>query len=685
MDAQISRDQQPITSPSPSTPRIAPALGLIARLYPKIGKFSPEIIERNRDRYHEPSDDADGQDIPRAAKYRKLPYIELNFGQPPKHRQGFVFGHAPEYCDVVLDKQLGTNPVHFVIGYSNEFVDNVYRLVVQDFGSAMGTMVTFGIQAAEFQSNTTWTVTGFSFADSNDISITMHNGEEYIVVPRIYDTKDENVIRAITQYSSHRPDLQLPLPAPEKSRFAVRSGTPTMAIEKQLMGCVRGFTQKVWNTSNAQAFVLKRLICLNTKEERAEWIASVRRFQTLRHEHILHLVAFKPDVHEAFMPWRPHGNIIHQFRNIMPFRFGETLVMFQQCLNALDFLHQQNIAHGNLRPENILVLTRGCECEHDKLHVQLSDFGILETKRAITDPRGSQFKAPEILARPDRSKRQFIGTPASDLWSLGVILLQAAYNRVIYSRVALRDAVNHCLYLHQMVHAWRKDELVLLIRQCIHYCAASRSEARCILTNMAEFIQTGRLTYEGPPLYACIRAKIPTEEGSRHHARAGDYLYEFMEEDQRVFHAVLRDATLKLAEKQRRRETQEEMGEFENDSDSFAEDEENREGAEDEDDDGDFEEGEEYIQWTEKVVHSSQVIRRRRRGSSNLLMTIWEAEEGSGRVMTEDERGKKSEAMFKDYECDYSSSYEGETEIESFATPANYATGRHDGSWLELS
>ncbi|MEV0120927.1 serine/threonine-protein kinase [Streptomyces sp. NPDC050703] len=85
-------------------------------------------------------------------------------------------------------------------------------------------------------------------------------------------------------------------------------------------------------------------------------------------------------------------------------------------LNALDAAHRAGILHRDVKPDNVML------GNHDR--VVLTDFGIaqIEGETNLTDT-GGFVGSPEFIA-PERVLGQRPG-PASDLWSLGVVLYAA--------------------------------------------------------------------------------------------------------------------------------------------------------------------------------------------------------------------------------------------------------------------
>ncbi len=93
----------------------------------------------------------------------------------------------------------------------------------------------------------------------------------------------------------------------------------------------------------------------------------------------------------------------------------------RQIARALDAAHRQGLVHRDIKPQNVLVDQQGV--------VKVVDFGIA---RAMTDVRGTQqgffwgspaYSAPE-LARGEAP------TPATDIYSLGVVLFEMLTGRL---------------------------------------------------------------------------------------------------------------------------------------------------------------------------------------------------------------------------------------------------------------
>jgi serine/threonine protein kinase len=91
-------------------------------------------------------------------------------------------------------------------------------------------------------------------------------------------------------------------------------------------------------------------------------------------------------------------------------------IFFQQLVEAVNFAHQNGIAHRDLKLENVFL--------DGNLQLRLGDFGLCrfyksEALKTTNKPVGTlSYAAPEIVNREN-----YIG-PEVDIWSLGVILFE---------------------------------------------------------------------------------------------------------------------------------------------------------------------------------------------------------------------------------------------------------------------
>ena len=163
----------------------------------------------------------------------------------------------------------------------------------------------------------------------------------------------------------------------------------------------------------------------------------IRKFKRLRHPNLIeHLETYDVTTGNNDI----HGNPIKYQIGILEYANAGTLAdlikqgqligsanaaklesIAKDIIAALEYLHSRNIIHRDLKPSNILMFKEG-----EKLIPKICDFGIakvMDNATAVsTQLVGTvEYMAPEYF----RTDLGDIGK-ASDLWSLGVILLEAA-------------------------------------------------------------------------------------------------------------------------------------------------------------------------------------------------------------------------------------------------------------------
>ncbi|OAV94794.1 serine/threonine protein kinase [Puccinia triticina 1-1 BBBD Race 1] len=110
------------------------------------------------------------------------------------------------------------------------------------------------------------------------------------------------------------------------------------------------------------------------------------------------------------------GTFQDLLENFAPMEAGIARPYVCQIILALDYLHENNIVHGDLKPENLLISANG--------YIKVADFGLA---RRTTDhsPLNLIFGTVYYMA-PEMINGSFFG-PSIDWWALGVILYQTLF------------------------------------------------------------------------------------------------------------------------------------------------------------------------------------------------------------------------------------------------------------------
>ncbi|KAG1853469.1 kinase-like domain-containing protein [Suillus subalutaceus] len=128
-------------------------------------------------------------------------------------------------------------------------------------------------------------------------------------------------------------------------------------------------------------------------------------------------------------PWMPNGTL-----NSYLTRAHETLTtigrlhILKQITEGLKYLHDNNVIHGDLTSNNVLVAADGSP--------RLADFGVsnimVESNPAFSYQTGAvRWAAPELIVLQEGQTVQ-CATKSSDIYALGCIMLQVLYGKPPY-------------------------------------------------------------------------------------------------------------------------------------------------------------------------------------------------------------------------------------------------------------
>lgn len=178
----------------------------------------------------------------------------------------------------------------------------------------------------------------------------------------------------------------------------------------------------------------KKITC-NRRLKKEDVVVEVEHLLRLQHSHIVRVVGtytFKQELAILLYPaaeWdldKYMDDILDDStgRSESSSNFGpavQALVTFYGCLfNAVDFIHEQNIKHMDIKPKNLLVRM----CKGKGYRIYIADFGIARAYTSAVDvetdsptPFTRAYAAPEVV---DQDKRGF----SADIFSLGCVFME---------------------------------------------------------------------------------------------------------------------------------------------------------------------------------------------------------------------------------------------------------------------
>jgi serine/threonine protein kinase len=116
------------------------------------------------------------------------------------------------------------------------------------------------------------------------------------------------------------------------------------------------------------------------------------------------------------------GNLLTMILDGRLQKISEVQRVFKQILQGVKYLHDHNIAHGDIKPENVVFDVHG--------NAKLIDLGYCKEKLigSELDKSGTlYYAAPEILSQGKYN------THSADVWALGILLFVMATSRFPYA------------------------------------------------------------------------------------------------------------------------------------------------------------------------------------------------------------------------------------------------------------
>lgn len=197
-----------------------------------------------------------------------------------------------------------------------------------------------------------------------------------------------------------------------------------------------------------------------------------------------HVVRVRDLIEEDGLPWLvmdlvPGQSLTELVQRQGPLSVPRTVAIAGQLLDALRAIHQQDVLHRDIKPDNVLVKKGD--------HAVLVDFGIAHNAKDphLTDT-GLVIGTPEYLD-PERLTDKPVG-PGSDLFSLGATLYFAVEGRSPFS--GKNDALLHAILYERPLPIRRAGPLTRLLTDLLQPAMSRRPSVEEALHRTHELLET---------------------------------------------------------------------------------------------------------------------------------------------------------------------------------------------------
>mmetsp|Transcript_4770 Transcript_4770/g.30196 ORF Transcript_4770/g.30196 Transcript_4770/m.30196 type:complete len:824 (+) Transcript_4770:115-2586(+) len=156
--------------------------------------------------------------------------------------------------------------------------------------------------------------------------------------------------------------------------------------------------------------------------------------KNLKHENIVEMLdAFETPTEFCVVTEFAHGELFEVLQHDRRLKEDQVRKIARQLVKALDYLHRRRIIHRDMKPQNILIGSKGL--------VKLCDFGFASAMSPSTLMLHS-IKGTPLYMAPELVQEQAYNHNV-DLWSLGVILYELYFGVPPFYTNSIYKLINH--------------------------------------------------------------------------------------------------------------------------------------------------------------------------------------------------------------------------------------------------
>lgn len=209
----------------------------------------------------------------------------------------------------------------------------------------------------------------------------------------------------------------------------------------------------------------------------------------------------------------------------------QILKLVQLMLEPLGAAHVGGFVHRDLKPENVFVVRPGTPQQK----VKLLDFGIARNAKATSLTHTGTVLGTPYYMSPEHATSAKMVTPASDCWSVGVMLYEAVSGMVPFTGDTVHGViVNACTEEHKPVQQLAPEvdpRLAQLIDDCLQKKAVGRPEdANKLAERLGELVDVAStepkpsvppptLASHAPPAQIAVPMVAPDNQQARESLR----------------------------------------------------------------------------------------------------------------------------------------------------------------------